>query len=159
NGETVLTIRATRPAGESRYAKIMEVFRDSEANRPRIRRLGDRLGAVYTPLALAVAVLAWAFSGEPVRFLAVLVIAAPCPLLIAIPVAILGTISRCARRAIIVKSPAALEKIAECRVAILDKTGTLTHGEPTLTEVIAAEGFERDEALGLAAALEAYSKH
>jgi len=159
NGETVLTIRATRPAGESRYAKIMEVFRDSEANRPRIRRLGDRLGGVYTPIALAVAVLAWAFSGEPVRFLAVLVIATPCPLLIAIPVAILGTISRCAQRAIIVKSPAALEKIAECRVAILDKTGTLTHGEPTLTEVIAAEGFNRNEVLGLASSLERYSKH
>lgn len=159
NGETVLTIRATRPAGESRYAKIMEVFRDSEANRPRIRRLGDRLGGVYTPIALTVAVLAWAFSGEPVRFLAVLVIATPCPLLIAIPVAILGAISRCARRAIIVKSPAALEKIAECRVAILDKTGTLTHGEPTLTEVIAAEGFDRNEVLGLAAGLERYSKH
>jgi len=159
NGETVLTIRATRPAVDSRYAKIMEVFRDSEANRPRIRRLGDRLGAVYTPLALAVAVLAWGISGEPVRFLAVLVIATPCPLLIAIPVAILGTISRCAQRAIIVKSPAALEKIAECRVAILDKTGTLTHGEPTLTEVIAAEGFGRDEVLGLAASLERYSKH
>lgn len=159
NGETVLTIRATRPAGESRYAKIMEVFRDSEANRPRIRRLGDRLGAVYTPLAVAVAVLAWAASGDPVRFLAVLVIATPCPLLIAIPVAILGTISRCAQRAIIIKSPAALEKIAECRVAILDKTGTLTHGEPTLTEVVTAEGFNRDDVLSLAAGLERYSKH
>ena len=159
NGDTVLTIRTTRLAADSRYAKIMEVFRDSESNRPRIRRLGDRLGAVYTPVALAVAAFAWGLSGEPVRFLAVLVIATPCPLLIAIPVAILGTISLCAQRAIIVKNPVALEKIAECRTAVFDKTGTLTYGEPKLTDVLVADGFERVEVLGLAASLERYSKH
>jgi len=159
NGELALTIRATKLSADSRYAKIMEVMRESEATRPRLRRLGDRLGAIYTPVALAVALLAWALSGEAVRFLAVLVIATPCPLLIAIPVAIIGSISLCARRAIIVKRPVVLERIAECRTAIFDKTGTLTYGEPKLTEQLTAPGFAPADVLTLAASLERYSKH
>ena len=98
NGETSLTIRADRLAVDSRYAKIMEVMRDSEEKRPKMRRLADQLGAVYTPVAVALAVLAWIISGDPVRFLAVLVVATPCPLLIAIPVAIIGSISLAAKR-------------------------------------------------------------
>ena len=159
NGESVLTIRTTQVAADSRYAKIMEVMRESEAKRPSLRRLGDRLGAIYTPVALGVAILAWAISGEAIRFLAVLVIATPCPLLLAIPIAIIGSISLCARRAIIVKSPVVLEQIAECRVAIFDKTGTLTYGEPKLTEPLIAPGFEQKEVLTLVASLERYSKH
>jgi len=159
NGESALTIRTTKLAADSRYAKIMEVMRESEAKRPALRRLGDKLGAFYTPVALTVAALAWAISGESVRFLAVLVIATPCPLLIAIPVAIIGSISLCARRSIIVKSPIVLEQIAECRTAILDKTGTLTYGEPTLTEQLVATGFEQKNVLTLVASLEHYSKH
>jgi P-type E1-E2 ATPase len=159
NGESALTIRCTQRAADSRYAKIMEVMRESEARRPQLRRLGDRLGAIYTPLALAVALLAWGLSGEALRFLAVLVIATPCPLLIAIPIAIIGSISLCARRAIIVKSPVVLEQIAECRTAIFDKTGTLTYGEPKLTEPVMAPGFASNEVLTLVASLERYSKH
>ncbi len=159
NGEAALTIRTTKRAADSRYAKIMEVMRESEARRPQLRRLGDRLGAVYTPVALTVAVIAWIISGEPLRFLAVLVIATPCPLLIAIPIAIIGSISLCARRAIIVKSPVVLEQIAECRTAIFDKTGTLTYGEPKLTEQLVAPGFAQKEVLTLVASLERYSKH
>ena len=159
NGESVLIIRTTKRAADSRYAKIMEVMRESEEKRPRLRRLGDRLGAIYTPVALALAILAWAISGDAVRFLAVLVIATPCPLLIAIPIAIIGSISLCARRAIIVKSPVVLEQIAECRTAIFDKTGTLTYGEPKLTESLIAAGFEQKEVLTLVASLERYSKH
>src|SRR5262249_51350815 len=97
NGDAALTIRAGKLAVDSRYAKIMQVMRASEQHRPRLRRLGDQLGAYYTPLALAVALIAWAVSGEAVRFLAVLVVATPCPLLIAIPVAIIGSISLAAR--------------------------------------------------------------
>src|SRR5580765_5899398 len=137
----------------------MEVMRESEAKRPSLRRLGDRLGAIYTPVALSVAILAWTISGEAVRFLAVLVIATPCPLLLAIPIAIIGSISLCARRAIIVKSPVVLEQIAGCRTAIFDKTGTLTYGEPKLTEQLIAPGFVQNEVLALAASLELYSKH
>ena len=159
NGESALTIRTTQRAADSRYAKIMEVMRESEAKRPQLRRLGDQLGAIYTPVALAVAVLAWVISGESIRFLAVLVIATPCPLLLAIPIAIIGSISLCARRAIIVKSPVVLEQIAGCRTAIFDKTGTLTYGEPKLTEQLIAPGFAQREVLTLVASLERYSKH
>ena len=117
------------------------------------------MGAIYTPVALAVALIAWAMSGEAIRFLAVLVIATPCPLLIAIPVAIIGSISLCARRAIIVKSPVALEQITECRTAIFDKTGTLTYGEPKLTEQLVVPQFAQKDVLPLVAGLERYSKH
>ncbi len=159
NGESALTIRTTRLAADSRYAKIMEVMRESESKRPQLQRLGDQLGAIYTPVALTVAVLAWALSGESLRFLAVLVIATPCPLLLAIPIAIIGSISLCARRAIIVKSPVVLEQIAGCRTAIFDKTGTLTYGEPKLTEQLIAPGFGQPEVLTLVASMERYSKH
>ncbi len=159
NGESALTIRTTKCAADSRYAKIMEVMKESEDKRPKLRRLGDKLGAIYTPFALAVALLAWALSGDTIRFLSVLVIATPCPLLIAIPVAIIGSISLCARRAIIVKSPVVLEQIAKCRTAIFDKTGTLTYGEPKLTEQLIAPGFTQKEVLTLVASLEGYSKH
>jgi heavy metal translocating P-type ATPase len=159
NGETVLVVRTTQRAADSRYAKIMEVMRESESKRPELRRLGDQLGAIYTPVALSVAGLAWLLSGEAVRFLAVLVIATPCPLLIAIPISIIGSISLCARRAIIVKSPVALEQIAGCRTAIFDKTGTLTYGTPKLTETLVAPGLSRDDVLTRVASLERYSKH
>jgi heavy metal translocating P-type ATPase len=159
NGETALTLRADKRALDSRYAKIMEVMRASEQRRPRLRRLGDQLGALYTPLAVAIALGAWAVSGQAVRFLAVLVVATPCPLLIAIPVAVIGSISLSARRSIIIKDPAVLEKIDTCRTAIFDKTGTLTYGEPKLTEVIPASGFTKEEILTLVASLEQYSKH
>lgn len=159
NGESALTIIATRRAVDSRYAKIMEVMRESEQNRPRLRRLGDQLGAIYTPVAVAIALVAWALSGQSVRLLAVLVVATPCPLLIAIPVAIIGSISLAARRSIIIKDPVALEQIAACRTAIFDKTGTLTYGEPKLTEQLLAPGFTQKEVLGLVASLELYSRH
>jgi heavy metal translocating P-type ATPase len=159
NGDSVLTIRTTARAADSRYARIMMVMRESEATRPQLRRLGDQLGATYTPVALTVALLAWAVSGESIRFLAVLVIATPCPLLLAIPIAIIGSISLCARRAIIVKSPVVLEQITGCRTAIFDKTGTLTYGEPSLTEQLSAPGFVAKDVLALVASLERYSKH
>jgi heavy metal translocating P-type ATPase len=159
NKEVALTVLADKLAEDSRYAKIMGVMRASEERRPRLRRLGDRLGALYTPLAVAVALIAWAASGNPGRFLAVLVVATPCPLLIAIPVAIIGAISLAARRGIIIKDPAALETLDTCRTAIFDKTGTLTYGQPALTGVIPSTGFERNEVLALAATVERYSKH
>jgi len=159
NGEAALTIRASRLAVDSRYAKIMEVMRASEQSRPKLRRLADQLGAYYTPLAVAIALAAWLVSGESVRFLAVLVVATPCPLLIAIPVALIGSISLSARRGIIIKDPVVLERIEGCRTAIFDKTGTLTYGRPRLTEVAAQPGFDEPQILTLAASLERYSKH
>jgi heavy metal translocating P-type ATPase len=159
NGDTGLTIRADRLAVDSRYAKIMQVMRASEQKRPRLRRLGDQLGAFYTPLAVALALAAWAVSADRTRFLAVLVVATPCPLLIAIPVAIIGSVSLAARRGIIIKDPAVLEKTDTCRTAIFDKTGTLTYGQPQLTELLPAQGWEGQEVLTLVASLERYSKH
>lgn len=159
NGETALVVRATALPVDSRYAKIVRVMEAAERDRPRIRRIGDRLAAWYAPLAVAIALAAWLASGDASRFLSVLVVATPCPLLIAIPVAVIGTVSLAAERGIIIKNPSALELIAECRTVIFDKTGTLTSGEPVLTGVSCATGFDRDEVLRLAASLEQYSRH
>jgi len=159
NGESALTVRAEKLAVDSRYAKIMEVMQTSEEHRPRMRRMADKLGAWYTPLAVLIGLGAWIVSGDPVRFLAVLVVATPCPLLIAIPVAIIGSISLAARRAIIIRDPTALETADTCRTIIFDKTGTLTYGEPHLTEQICATGFKPDEVLSLVGSIERFSKH
>jgi heavy metal translocating P-type ATPase len=159
NGDSALTIQATRLARDSRYARIVEVLHASEQNRPQIRRLGDRIGGWYTPLALAVACASWFFSADSERFLAVLVIATPCPLLIAIPVAIIGAISVGARYGIIIKDPSILEKLGSCRTLIVDKTGTLTYGKPILSEILLLGHFSRELVLQLAASLERYSKH
>ena len=159
NGDSLLTIRATKLPLDSRYARIMQVMQAAEARRPELRRLGDRLGAWYAPAALLVALLGWALSGSSERFLAVIVIATPCPLLIGIPVAVIGAISLAARRGIIIKNPSMLEQIDQCRTLIFDKTGTLTYGRPALVDVVCEPGFSRAEVLRLAASLEQYSKH
>ena len=159
NGEALLNIRATKLARDSRYARIMQVMEESQQRRPRLRRLGDALSAWYTPFAIGVAAVAWALTGSVDRFLAVVVIATPCPLLIAIPVAVIGAVSLSARRGIIVKNPAVLEQLDSCRTFIFDKTGTLTYGRPQLTEVICADGYSEQAVLSVAASLEHYSKH
>ena len=159
NGGTSLVIRATRVAVDSRYAQITRVMQEAEQRRPALRRIGDQLGAWYTPVALVVAGFAWWATGNPIRFLSVVIVATPCPLLIAIPVAIVGAISTAARRGVIVKDPAALEQLTLCRTMILDKTGTLTHGRPELTAELYAPGFCRDTLLPQLAAMERYSRH
>jgi heavy metal translocating P-type ATPase len=158
NGEGALVIQASREAKDSRYVKIMMVMDASRQRRPRMRRLADQLGALYTPLAVVIAILAWSISGSPERFLAVLVVATPCPLIIAIPVCIIGAISWSARRGIIIKDPVVLERAHSCQVLITDKTGTLTVGEPTLVEVRTIS-MSQEEILQVAASLEKYSKH
>lgn len=159
NGDVSLTIKSTKLAQDSRYAKIMQVMSESEQKRPHLRRLADQLGAWYTPLAVILAILAWAISGNAVRFLAVLVIATPCPLLIAIPVAIIGSISLSAKRGILIKNPIVLEQIDQCQTMIFDKTGTLTYGKPTLTEQTVYNNNNPTEILKLVASMERYSKH
>jgi heavy metal translocating P-type ATPase len=159
NGESALTIRADKLAVESRYAKIMEVMKSSQEHQPRMRRLGDQLGAYYTPLAVAIGIAAWLATGDAVRFLAVMVVATPCPLLIAIPVAVIGSISLAAKQAIIVRDPAVLETVSTCRTIIFDKTGTLTYGEPELVEQQVVADGNAAEVLSLVASLEQYSKH
>jgi heavy metal translocating P-type ATPase len=159
NGEAVLTIAVSSLPADSRYAKIMHVMQMAEANRPQMRRIADRLGSWYTPVALAVAAVGWILGADPTRFLAVLVIATPCPLLLAIPIAIIGAVSLAASRGIIIKDPGMLERIDTCRTLIFDKTGTLTYGRPALTDVICAPGQTRETVLQMAASLEQYSKH
>lgn len=159
NGDAALTIRASERAVDSRHAKIMRVMRETEQKRPRLRRLADRLGAIYTPFAVGIAVAAALVAGDPVRFLAVVVVATPCPLLIAIPVAIIGAISLSARRSIIIRNAAVMEQIDSVRTIIFDKTGTLTYGAPRLTDRFAAPGVDPALLLRLAASLERYSKH
>ncbi|MEO7996454.1 MAG: heavy metal translocating P-type ATPase, partial [Gemmatimonadaceae bacterium] len=159
NGEGALQIRVERVGADSRYGRIMHVMRESEQHRPRMRRLGDQIGAIYTPVVVIIALAAWFLSGDVMRFLSVLVVATPCPLLIAIPVAIIGAVSVAARRAIIIKDPASLEMIDQCTVAIFDKTGTLTYGDPQLVDIVVPAGFVANEVLPLVASLELYSRH
>jgi heavy metal translocating P-type ATPase len=159
NGDSALTIKATALPQDSRYMRIMQVMREAEMNRPRFRRIADRLGAWYTVLAVGVAVCGWIAGGDATRFLSVLVIATPCPLLLAIPVTIMGAISISASRGIIVKNPAMLEQISRCRTMIFDKTGTLTYGKPALTEVLHSPEISAAEAIRMAASVEQYSRH
>jgi cation transport ATPase len=159
NGDAFLVVRASRPAADSRLAQIMRVMQDAEQRRPNLRRIGDQLGAWYTLVAVALAAAAWYWTGQAIRFLSVLVVATPCPLLIAIPVAIIGSISTAARRGVIVRDPAALEQLTLCRTMIFDKTGTLTYGRPALSDEVYAPPHTRDAVLPIVAAMELYSRH
>ncbi|HEY1212314.1 MAG TPA: heavy metal translocating P-type ATPase [Bryobacteraceae bacterium] len=159
NEDTALTIIADRLAVDSRYARIMQVMRKAEENPPAIRRLADRLGAFYTPIAVLIALTGWLLSGQSERFLAVLVIATPCPLLLAIPISIIGSISLAAKRGIVIKKPVVLEQVGNIRTMFFDKTGTLTHGEPVVTEVVTFPGTSAEDILRFSASLEQYSKH
>ena len=159
NGEAVLVIKAEKVAQDSRYAQIMQVMQEAEQKRPALRRLADQLGIWFSVIALLAAAIVWVTTGDSLRFLAVLVVATPCPLIIAIPVTIISAISMSARLGIIIKDPTVLERLPTCRTAIFDKTGTLTYGKPELTEIIPAQGLTEDAILQKAASLERYSKH
>jgi heavy metal translocating P-type ATPase len=160
NGETALTIEATRKAVDSRFARIVGIVQGAEQRRPRMRRIADRLGGWYTPTAVAIATIAWLASGDSTRFLAVLVIATPCPLLLAIPIAIIGAISVAAGRGIVIKDAGILERLGTCRAAVFDKTGTLTLGRPGLSEVLLLDrSANRRHVLAVTASLEQYSRH
>jgi len=159
NGDGVIVIRAEKLAQDSRYAKIMMVMKEAEERRPQLMRLADEIGAVFAPLAFTFAAATWYFSGDILRFISVLTVATPCPLLIAIPITVIGAISLAAKNGIIIKDPTVLERLPTCSTAIFDKTGTLTYGEPKLTEIITAEGFGANDILQKTASLERYSRH
>jgi heavy metal translocating P-type ATPase len=159
NGETALVIQAEKRALDSRYATIMTVMQDAEQKRPTLRRLGDQIGALFTPLVILLALATWLVTGDANRFLAVLVVATPCPLLIAIPITIISAISLAAKHGIIIKDPVVLERLPTCQTAIFDKTGTLTYGKPSVTEILPAPSFQQTDLLQAAAGLERYSKH
>ncbi|PJD94400.1 MAG: heavy metal translocating P-type ATPase [Legionella sp.] len=159
NKESVLIIKASKLPVDSRYAIIVKVLEEAEQKRPSIRRLGDQIGAIFAPVALFFAVGAWYFTNDAIRFLAVLVIATPCPLLIAIPITIISAISRAAKQAIIIKDPIVLERLPTCKTAIFDKTGTLTYGKPTLTDIFTTPNYTPEQVLQYVGSLERYSKH
>lgn len=159
NGESMLVIQADKLATDSRYAQILKVMGDAQQKKPASRRLGDKLGSFFTPVVLVFAITTWVITRDPTRFLAVIITATPCPLLIAIPITIISAISIAARSGIIVKDPTALELLPKCKTAIFDKTGTLTYGKPVLTEIIVGENFEKNDVLQKVASIERYSKH
>ncbi len=154
-----IEVRAQRSAEDSTYAGIVRLVRAAERERAPFVRLADRYSAVFLPLTLILAAAAWIGSGDPVRALAVLVVATPCPLILATPVAIISGVSRAASRGIVVKGGGAIEALGEARTVLLDKTGTLTRGEAEIRDVALVDGLEERELLLLAASLDQSSSH
>ncbi|MEO8745986.1 MAG: heavy metal translocating P-type ATPase [Candidatus Dormiibacterota bacterium] len=152
-------MRAITTAEESTYAGIVRLVREAQTSKAPFVRLADRYALWFLPLTLVVAAAAWFTSGDPVRALAVLVVATPCPLILAAPVAIVAGISRAAHRGVIVKGGGALETLARARTLIFDKTGTLTAGTPTVSTVEAFDSIGGTELLRLAASLDQVSPH
>ncbi|WP_367114996.1 heavy metal translocating P-type ATPase [Actinophytocola sp.] len=159
NAGAVVMMRAVRTAERSAYAGVVRLAEQAVAGAAPVARLADRFAVVLVPVALAVAGVAWWWAGDPVRAVAVLVTATPCPLLLAVPVAIVSGMSAASRRGVVVKDGAVLERLGRVRTAILDKTGTVTLGTPAVTEVLVAPGMTADRALELAAAVERESPH
>jgi heavy metal translocating P-type ATPase len=152
-------LRATRPAAESAYAAVVRLVHEAERQKAPFVRLADRYAAFFLPVTLAVAGLAWLVGGDPVRALAVLVVATPCPLILAAPVAILSGVSRAAKAGVIVKGGATIEGLGEARTVILDKTGTLTLGTPSVERIVSLDGLSEEETLRLAASVDQLSAH
>ena len=159
NGSRAVRIRTLRRSGDSQYQQIVALVSQAQASKVPVVRIADRFAVPFTAVSLAIAGVAWWLSGDATRFAEVLVLATPCPLLIAAPVAFLGGMSRAAKAGVIVKGGAVMEQLARVRSAAFDKTGTLTGGRPQLVAVRAEPGFRADDVLSLAASAEQYSSH
>lgn len=159
NGNAPLTVRATATASTSQYELIVQLVRSAEASKSPLQRLADRYAVWFTPLTLAVCLLAWVASHDPTRVLAVLVVATPCPLILATPVAVVGGINRAARRQILFRHGSALEQLGHVTAGVFDKTGTLTVGQPQVARVEVVGGYSADDLLRLAASVESASGH
>jgi heavy metal translocating P-type ATPase len=159
NAGNAFDVEVTRPASESAYAGIVRLVRSAESDRAPFTRLADRYAAVFLPFSLAMAGIAWVLSGDPKRFLAVMVVATPCPLILAAPIAFVGGLSRAARAGVIVKGAGVLERLGQATTVLLDKTGTVTSGDPELETIVAAVPEATDEVLRLAASLDQLSAH
>jgi heavy metal translocating P-type ATPase len=152
-------LRALRPAADSAYAALVRLVQQAESQRAPFVRMADRYAAFFLPLTALIAGAAWAVSGDPVRALAVFVVATPCPLILAAPIALMSGLSRAARAGVVVKGAGAIERLGRARTVLLDKTGTITLGHPVLAEVATLDGFAPDETLRLAASLDRLSAH
>jgi heavy metal translocating P-type ATPase len=159
NAGDAFDLLATREADASTYAGIVRLVRQAEEGRAPFVRLADRYAAVFLPLTLAVAGGAWLYSGDSMRYLAVMVVATPCPLILAAPIAFVAGVSRAARRGVIVKSAAVIERLGEARTVLFDKTGTLTLGLPAVEQILVFDGVQPDELLRLAASVDQLSAH
>jgi heavy metal translocating P-type ATPase len=160
NGGKPLELLATSTATESTYAGVVRLVEQAQASSARFVRFADRLAVFFVPLTIAIAGVSWAWSGDATRAVAVLVVATPCPLLLAAPIAIMSGLSGAARAGVVVKGGDALERLAAGRVMLFDKTGTLTRGRPQVTGIVAADGRLRPEqVLRMAASLDQISPH
>ncbi len=159
NKESVLEVRALRPSSESKYEQIVKLVREAEKNKAPFVRLADKYSVWFTATAFLLAAVAWAISGDPVRALAVLVVATPCPLILATPIAFASGISRAARRGIIIKQGGVIEKLSQAKSFIFDKTGTLTLGIPKVNEVLSFQNENAETILVTAASLDQLSVH
>ncbi len=159
NAGAPFDVCADRPAAESAYAALVRLVEQAQAQRAPLVRMADRYAGIFLPVTLVVAGLAWALSGDPVRALAVVVVATPCPLILAAPIALVSGLSRAARYGVIVKGAGAIETLGEARTVLFDKTGTLTVGTPDVQDVIAVRDHSRAEVLRLAASVDRLSAH
>jgi heavy metal translocating P-type ATPase len=159
NAGAALGMRATTTAEQSTYAGIVRLAQEATARKAPMVRIADRYAAAFVPFTLVLAGLSWLVSGQFVRAVAVLVVATPCPLLLAIPIAIVSGLSRAARNGVLVRDGGSLEVLGRARTLLLDKTGTLTLGRPQAAETVTAPGIDRDEVLRLAASVEQLSGH
>ena len=159
NAGEAFDLRATRTSSESAYAGIVRLVQDAERQRAPFVRMADRYAAILLPVTLVAAGAAWALSGDPVRALAVLVVATPCPLILAAPVALISGVSRAARLGVVAKGGGTIERLGRARTVLFDKTGTLTHGRPEIQRVSSADGLADEELLRLAASVDQLSAH
>ena len=159
NAGTAFELTATRPAAESAYAALVRLVSDAEASRAPFARMADHYATRFLAVTLIAAAAAWLTSGDPVRALAVLVVATPCPLILAAPVALVSGVSAAARRGVIVKGASAIEALGRVRSVVLDKTGTLTLGSQRVEQIIPLDGLPADEILRLAASVDQLSAH
>lgn len=159
NGEAAVRMQVTARMEDSQYSRIVALVKEAADSKAPMVRLADRYAVPFTALAYALGAIGWIVSGSPARFAEVLVVATPCPLLIAAPVAFLGGMSRAARGGIIVKYAGVLEQLSRIKTVAFDKTGTLTYGRPALVAVRTAGSYTEDEVLGMAASAEQYSSH
>lgn len=152
-------VRADRPAAESAYAALVRLVEQAQTQRAPLVRMADSYAGLFLPATLAVAGLAWALSGDAVRALAVVVVATPCPLILAAPIALVSGLSRAARAGIIVKGAGAIETLGQARTVLFDKTGTLTVGTPEVREIVPRGELPASELLRLAASVDRLSAH
>jgi heavy metal translocating P-type ATPase len=159
NAGSPFDVRADRPAQDSAYAALVRLVEQAQTQRAPMVRMADRYAGFFLPVTLVAAGLAWALSGDPVRALAVVVVATPCPLILAAPIALVSGLSRAARAGVVVKGAGAIETLGEARTVLFDKTGTLTVGTPELREIVTRGGWQAADVLRLAASVDRLSAH